>query len=248
MDNLENDSLPKSDELREYRRNDDDDRGIPAGVAPTAQPDPTIAQPPPATLDQLYVEDETDDDYDDADAEELDEMISGAAEQPMSSNADVLNLGDRYLVSGEEAGYDMGFGDPYEEEGTTDVQAAIEDGVTYFAPIDPPVDSRLGGREGAGVAGGFAGSSLDEIDAPAEELDPVLNPRRVLSDDDLAAAVVRALAADSYTTDLPIEVSARNGVVYLRGRVNSMDDADMAAAVAGEVSGVLDVNDDDLEY
>ncbi len=248
MDNLENDSLPKSDELREYRRNDDDDRGIPAGVAPTAQPDPALAQPAPANLSELYTDDEADDDYDNADAEELNQMISGADEQPISSNADVLNLGDRYLVSGEEAGFDMGFGDPFEEEGTTDVQAAIEDGLTYFAPVDPPIDGRLGGQQGAGVSGGFAGTSLDEMDAPAKELDPPLDPQRTLTDDDLAAAVVRALAGDSYTTDLPIEVSARHGVVYLRGTVNSMDDAEMAASVAGEVHGVLDVNDDELEY
>ncbi len=248
MDNLENDNRPRNEALREYRRNDDDDRGIPAGVAPTAQPDPAAAQPSPE-LDELYLEANADlDDEGLLDAEELDELVGGADEPPMSSNADVLNLDDRYLVSGEQAGYNMGFGDPDEDEGTTDVQAAIEDGLTYFAPTDPVIDTRLGGLEGAGVSGGFAGSSLDEVGAPSSELDPPLEAGRHLSDDDLAAAVVRALAEDSYTTDLPIEVSARHGVVYLRGRVDSMNDADMAIAVAGDVPGVEEVNDDELEY
>lgn len=248
MDNLENDSLPTSDELREYRRNDDDDRGIPAGVAPTAQAEPNAVKPAPDLSEAYLAENDDENDYGESDDEELNEMTNGDYHEQMSTNADVLNLGDRYVVSGEEAGYDMGFGDPFEEEGTTDVQAAIEDGVTYFAPVDPPVSSRLGGREGAGVSSGFSGSSLDEMEAPAEELDAPLEANRTLTDDDLAAAVVRALSEDSYTADLPIEVAARHGVVYLRGTVESMNDAEQAMAVAGEVPGVVDVNDDDLEY
>lgn len=250
MDNLEQDNRHQRDELRDYRLDDAGDRGIPAGVAPTAQPDPAATfSPAPPTLAQSQLDPYDDEDeYGDADAAELDAMTDGTYREELSTNADVYNLGDQYLVPGEEAGYNMGFGDPEEHEGTTDVQAAIEDGVTYFAPVDPPVDSRLGGREGADFGTGFSGSSLDEADAPAAELDPPLEPERRLSDDDLAAAVVRALQVDSYTTDLPIEVSARHGVVYLRGQVGSMADAEQAAAVAGDVLGVEDVNDDGLEY
>ena len=49
-----------------------------------------------------------------------------------------------------------------------------------------------------------------------------------------------AVAARS-TTDLQIEVTVEQGVVYLRGRVEGIEDVDNAESVAGRVPGVLDV-------
>jgi osmotically-inducible protein OsmY len=64
------------------------------------------------------------------------------------------------------------------------------------------------------------------------------------NDDELAEAVTRALRADSYTTDLAIEVEVEDGVVYLRGQVTSLEDIEQAEEVAGRVPGVEDVEEE----
>jgi osmotically-inducible protein OsmY len=43
------------------------------------------------------------------------------------------------------------------------------------------------------------------------------------------------------TTDLAVRVAVRNGVVYLRGAVSSLDDAESAEEVASRVPGVAEV-------
>ncbi len=246
--NLENDSRHHSDAMREYRNHLAGDRGIPAGTGSTAEADPARAQPEPG-LDEAFLDrQDEDDELFSGDPDGIDHETSRDAVDPISSNADVLNLSSEYLLNDEQSGYNLGFGDPDEDLGTTDAIAAIEDGLTYFAPVDPVISSRTSDRQGAVVAGGFASGSRDELTAPTDLLAAPLEPDRVLSDDDLAEAVVEALRTASYTTDIPVEVSARNGVVYLRGQVGSMDDAEQVMAVAGDVQGVVDVNDDELDY
>lgn len=156
---------------------------------------------------------------------EPDPRRSGASE-------DVLDLDPEFLVESDEGSFTA---DP----GTTDVMEVVENGETYFPPVDPVVRTVSGDFGGLEVAGGFAGTSLDE---PREESrDPA---RLQLNDEELAENVLTALRNDAYTTDLDVDVEVVNGIVYLRGRVNSLDDVEQAEEVAGSVEGVVDVEEE----
>ncbi|MGI8588692.1 MAG: BON domain-containing protein [Chloroflexia bacterium] len=145
---------------------------------------------------------------------------------------DVLDLGPEDRVEGEEPTF---AGDP----GTTDVMDVVENGATYFPATDPVVKSVDNGLEGLEVTGGFAESSLEE---PGDaQRDP---PQFKFHDDEIAENVITALRDDAYTTDLDIDVEVVEGVVYLRGRVNSIEDVEQAEEVAGRVEGVVDVEEE----
>src|SRR5262249_17174128 len=135
-----------------------------------------------------------------------------------------------FIVESEEPDFS---GDP----GTTDVIEAVEDEGAYFPPTDPPLGRR--GQADIQVVGGFADSSLEEPDEPED------HPLRVQgNDEELAEQVRYALAADAYTADLNIEVEVEYGVVYLHGKVGSLEDIEQAEQVAGSVPGVEDVEED----
>jgi osmotically-inducible protein OsmY len=70
------------------------------------------------------------------------------------------------------------------------------------------------------------------------DLDP--GPRQP-GDDEIAASVRRLLRMDASTNMLPLAVHSRQGVVTLSGVIQSLDDADNAAAVAARAPGVLEV-------
>lgn len=105
---------------------------------------------------------------------------------------------------------------------------------TYTPPTDPVVTSRESGD--VAVLGGFGASSGEQV-----------HPRRSsdgeIGDEALVDAVRSALRHDAATTDLRITVTAVQGVVKLRGRVPDLDDADNAEAVAANVEGVLEVQE-----
>ena len=105
--------------------------------------------------------------------------------------------------------------------------------------IEPVIRPDPDDEEGLEVVGGFAADSLE---GPLE--DEQLPPQVRRNDDELALAVTRALRADSYTTDLNIEVEVVDGVVYLRGVVTSLEDIEQAEEVAGRVPGVEDVEEE----
>jgi hypothetical protein len=152
--------------------------------------------------------------------------------RPASGPDDVLSLDPDLLVDSDEPDYQ-------DDVGTTDVMLAVEEGVTYIPPIDPVVEPDDDSEEGLEVVGGFASDSLES------PLEPDMVPPRVRrNDDELAEAVTRALRADSYTTDLNIEVEVEDGVVYLRGQVTSLEDIEQAEEVAGRVPGVEDVEEE----
>src|SRR4051794_20203481 len=150
--------------------------------------------------------------------EGMDRLIDPSiGRERMSNNMDVLDLDSSLLVRGEEPDF-------MEEPGTTDLVEVIEDGEPYFPPTDPPLGSRL--FTNAEVLDGFAESSLEEPTKVEDE------PLRVQgNDEDLAEQVRRALALDSYTSDLNIEVEVEYGVVYLHGRVTSLDDIEQAEQI-----------------
>lgn len=139
-------------------------------------------------------------------------------------------------------------GDFSASEGTVDQIRAIEEGETYFAPIDPVVEPsrRTGDLE---VVGGFQAESTDDTEDEEayafEESIPLNGDRRLIErdDDEIQEDVIRELREDSETTDLDLDVQVIRGVVYLRGWVQSLDDAENAEAVASRIPGVVRVED-----
>ena len=121
---------------------------------------------------------------------------------------------------------------------TDDPIEAVEEGFTYVPPIDPPVVP--GGADNAEVASGLGLSALDE---PYDEdhHDSFLTP-----DDELRARVREALRADSSTSQYvgKIAITARGGVVTLRGIVDDLVDSDNLLAVAEYVDDVDEVVDE----
>lgn len=117
--------------------------------------------------------------------------------------------------------------------GSSDVIDAVRDSEPYMPPTDPPV--LPGGREGIHMETGFGTSAVEEA---AEE--PL--PR---GDEDIRDEALLLLRQDSLTSTLPLDVDVDHGVVYLRGQVSSIEDADHASTIIGEyIPGVVDVVDD----
>jgi osmotically-inducible protein OsmY len=83
---------------------------------------------------------------------------------------------------------------------------------------------------------------VDEDDDDDEDEEPSSpNPP---SDDEITFRVRRLLRSDSATSMLRISVSTEEGVVTLRGMVQTLDDTDNAAEVASRIEGVVDVLDE----
>jgi len=145
---------------------------------------------------------------------------------------DVLDLSPDLLVEAEEPNF---AGDP----GTTDVMDAVENGDVYFPPTDPVVGPSHDNGDALEVRGGFADTALEE------PLQADRDPARLrYNDEELAEVVLEALRNDAYTTDLDIDVAVVDGIVYLRGRVNSIEDVEQAEEVAGRIAGVVDVEEE----
>jgi osmotically-inducible protein OsmY len=104
---------------------------------------------------------------------------------------------------------------------------------TYVPPTDPVVTTDLHGQ--AQVLGGFQATSDEEIDVARSALD------NLPGDEAIADAVRQELREDAATTDLQILVYVREGVVHLRGRVPTLEDAENAESVAAGVPGVDEV-------
>lgn len=116
--------------------------------------------------------------------------------------------------------------------GTTDVIESVRDSEPYTPADDPPV--LPGGREGIHVATGF-GLGVEE-----EGAQDAL-PR---GDEDIHDNVMLTLRQDSLASQYNWSVNVVQGVVRLRGAVASVDDAEHAMSVIGELPGVVDVVDD----
>lgn len=123
-----------------------------------------------------------------------------------------------------------------DDVGTTDPEVAAAEAVPYFPPTDPVVRvENEGDADDLEITGGFSSDSMDDLTATGGVTTP--------GDDDVTDAVMRELTEDSLTADLAVQADTRNGVVYLRGTVQTMEDAENAEAVARRVEGVQDVNE-----
>ena len=130
-----------------------------------------------------------------------------------------------------DAGFD---GDPdfSADIGTLDSEEAAAEATPYFPPTDPVIRITAD-TDGIEVLGGFGATSMDETATESSS--------DIRNDDDITQAVRRHLAQDAMTTDLRIRVDTKNGIVRLRGVVETLDDAENAEAVAAQVGGVRDV-------
>jgi hypothetical protein len=128
--------------------------------------------------------------------------------------------------------------DPADDQrsiGTSDAEFAAEEGIPYYPPTDPVVEPSEGEEE-LEIIGGFAPGSYDR----SEDLRAGQN----LGDEQITDLVRRELREDATTTDFDIEVETRAGVVFLRGTVETLDDAENVEAVAARVPGVVDVREE----
>lgn len=141
----------------------------------------------------------------------------------------------------------------------SDDQQAFDDAEPYFPPTDPVVRPGRKPRE-LEMIGGFQLSSMDELAArrDAETGSEIAEPDWLVeregvwdevdwylnrNDEDIKDDVVRELKEDALTTDLKLEVSVSEGVVFLRGVVSRSEDASNAEDVAARVPGVVEVRD-----
>lgn len=128
--------------------------------------------------------------------------------------------------------------------GASDSTETVDDSELYAAPTDPIVRpiSRTDGD--IRIVGGFARDSLEPSIEEAVNGD-VDEPERLQRDDSEIAEDVRlALEEDSATADLPIILFVREGIVFLRGEVASLDDIESAEEIASRVPGVIEVREE----
>lgn len=156
-----------------------------------------------------------------------------------------FGFADRGAMDDDVPDVEPAFDQPGDSSG---FQRSIEEAEPYFPPTDPVVRSSDDDQE-LDVVGGFQDSSMEDTDeafdeAFAQGVETGTGDRVLLRDDEeIRLDVIRELREDALTTDLELEVSVVNGVVYLRGRVQSADDGENAEAVAARVPGVAEVQE-----
>jgi len=148
---------------------------------------------------------------------------------------EILELQDE--LDGEDEMGDLY--DTADTDGSTDnVQLAMDQGLVYNPPNDPPVvpSDDLQGIE---IAAGFASSIEDDFetrDLP-ESLDEV--------DSDVESDLRKALRHNSETTHLDdVRIYVRNGIAYLRGTVDHEEDSDIVEEFIRDLDVVDDVQNE----
>jgi hypothetical protein len=142
------------------------------------------------------------------------------------------------LETGEDAQHLVGLTETELREGeTADPNVAAEEGLTWVAPIDPPVVPDADNPEGIQVAAGFG------ADADSEPFDADHHSELLTSEDELGSRIREALRANSATSRYAddIVIGTRNGTVVVRGMVDDIDDTDNVAEVISTVAGVAEV-------
>lgn len=125
-----------------------------------------------------------------------------------------------------------------QELGAADFMEAASEAEPYFPPTDPVVEPTKEHYEEIEVVGGYAPTSMEEMEDPYE---PVTGGR---GDDQITEEVLNELREDAGTTDLNVYVETREGVVHLRGVVPSLEDVELAEEVASRIAGVTEVREE----
>jgi hypothetical protein len=108
--------------------------------------------------------------------------------------------------------------------------------IVYDPPTDPVVD--VDNRGETRVLNGFGQTAMDDEPVVRSTLD------NLPGDESLADAVRLELHSDASTSDLDVDVIVVGGIVHLRGRVEGLEDAENAEAVASRVPGINSVQEE----
>lgn len=178
------------------------------------------------------------------DAEDVDSLDDVQTFREGASPTD-LYQGDTDANQIRGEGYSESFDTLIERElragETDDVMDAVEEGLTYVPPIDPPVIPDQD-PESVNIANGFAISADD-----ASDLEGGLDTAHIAGDD-MVNVVKQALRNDSLTTHLVnrLQIATVNGTVVVRGEVDDLDDTDNIVAVISDLPGVEAVRDETI--
>jgi hypothetical protein len=123
---------------------------------------------------------------------------------------------------------------------TADPNVAAEEGLTWVAPIDPPVVPDPDNPEGIQVAAGFG------ADAYSEPFDADHHSELLTAEGELGSRIREALRANAATSRYAedIVIGSRDGTIVVRGLVDDIDDTDNIAEVVSSVPGVVEVVDE----
>jgi hypothetical protein len=127
------------------------------------------------------------------------------------------------------------------EDETDDVMNAIEEGITYVPPIDPPVVPDADSLDGIEMAAGFGSTAEDESGLGGEDTDHEAG-------DEMSARIRLALRRDAATSHLAdsLQIATINSTVVVRGEVDDLDDGDNIVSVISELPGVEAVRDETI--
>jgi hypothetical protein len=122
---------------------------------------------------------------------------------------------------------------------TDDPIVAIEEGLTYVPPSDPPVVAS-DDPEGIAVAAGFSTGAAEET----WDLDHRTSEQ--VDESELNALIRAAIRADAATSQLAdrVRIAVVGSTVVIRGTVDDLEDGDAIAAVVEQVEGVREVRDE----
>lgn len=137
----------------------------------------------------------------------------------------------------------------FDEDGPVDTQhgdgtayyplEAQQQGLVYVPPDDPPI-LPSDDPQGIEIAAGFAKESQFE-DPRGEDV-----PERLVGGDwDLQARIESVLHKSSLTNQMTeVQVEVEDGIVYLSGKVDTLDDIDVVCSVIQQIDGVVDVEEE----
>lgn len=182
--------------------------------------------------------------------EDLDDVGTGARiEADDTGRPDGFSGDEVSLEELEEALQAQTIEEEMEEDGTVDTQhgdgtafyplKAQQQGLVYIPPDDPPI-LPSDDPQGIEIAAGF-GKEVEFDDPRGEE-----TPDRLAGNDwDLQARIVAVLRKSSLTNQMTdIKVEVRDGIVYLAGKVDTLDDVDVVCSVVEGIDGVEDIEEE----
>lgn len=182
--------------------------------------------------------------------EDLDDLRAGARIEAEDTGRPDGFAGDEIsLEELEEEMQAQAREDELDEDGPVDTQhgdgtayyplKAQQQGLVYIPPDEPPV-LPSDDPQGIEIAAGF-GKDLVFDDPRGED-----TPDRLAGADwDLQARVEAVLRKSSLTNQMTdIKVAVEDGIVYLSGEVETLDDIDVVCSVVQAIDGVEDVEEE----
>jgi hypothetical protein len=137
----------------------------------------------------------------------------------------------------------------FDEDGPVDTQhgdgtayyplKSQQQGLVYDPPDDPPI-LPSDDPQGIEIATGFAKES--QLEDPRSEYVP---ERLAGGDWDLQGRIKSVLHKSSLTNQMTgIQVQVQDGIAYLSGKVETLDDIDVVCSVVQQIEGVVDVEEE----